>query len=362
MVTTSETFRSWFKASTNMKLSSDASVLRVSHEGITSYDTLVDFDKAAIKNIPRVCKGPIDAIAANIANNVQAESAVPGASIRSLSVQRLIIAANATQYYASIGRTMDASIMHYGNVLSTFKIKWEAYEAIMSEDDPKIPRIFDCDGDRRIIRWAPIFLENLDAIIGAKGPLRYVLRNEPIFPLEGNDPLDHNAYYGASGGLADELVDRIPHIGPIYKNDNASVYQKIEEAVRGTSVESTIKPFSRRKDGRGAFLALIANYSGDVKYRAIAKKRQNLIQKIKWTGNSYALETHVSNHRQAYDDLRECSTHINVPVTSDPQRVEYLINSITSKDITLQASIRLVRENTNNMRNNFEGAAIYSLR
>ena len=48
MVTTSATFRSWLNASTNMKLSLDASVLRVTHEGITSYDTLVDFDKASI--------------------------------------------------------------------------------------------------------------------------------------------------------------------------------------------------------------------------------------------------------------------------------------------------------------------------
>ena len=93
-----------------------------------------------------------------------------------------------------------------------------------------------------------------------------------------------------------------------------------------------------------------------MKYRAIAKKRQNLLQTIKWTGNSYALETHVSNNRQVYDDLRECSTHITVPVPSDPQIVEYLIDSITSKDSTLQASIGLVRANTNNMRNDFEGS------
>ena len=124
-------------------------------------------------------------------------------------------------------------------------------------------------------------MDNLDAIIGAKGPLRYVLRDEPIVPLEGNDPLDQNAYYGASEGLAYETVARLPHIGPIYKNDNAAVYQKIEEAAIGTSVESTIKPFLRRKYGRGAFLALIANHAGDVKYRAIAKKRQNLPQTIK---------------------------------------------------------------------------------
>ena len=230
-----------------------------------------------------------------------------------------------------------ASSMHYGNFLSTFKIEWEAYKAIMSEDDPKLPKIVDCDDDRRIIRWASIFLDNLYAIIGAKGPLRYVLRDEPIVPFEWNNPLDQNAYYGASGGLADELVARLPHVGPIYKNDNAAVYHKIEKAARGTSVESTIKPFSIRKDSRGVFLALIANHSGDVKYRAIAKKRQNLLETIKWTGNSYALKTHVSNHRQAYDDLRECSTHITVPIPSDPQRVEYLIDSITSNYITLQA-------------------------
>ena len=175
----------------------------------------------------------------------------------------------------------------------------------MSEDDPKVPKIVDCYGNRRIIRWAPIFLDNLDEIIGAKGPLHYVLWDEPIIPLEGNDPLDQNAYYGASGGLANELVARLPHIGPIYKNDNSAVYQKIEEAARITSVESTINSFSRRIDGIGAFLALITNDAGDVKYRAISKKRQNLLQTIKWSGNCYALDTNVSNHRQAYDDLRE---------------------------------------------------------
>ena len=96
-------------------------------------------------------------------------------------------------------------------------------------------------------------MDNIDAIIGAKGPLRYVLRDEDIVPLERSDPLDLNAYSGASGGLANERVSRLPHIGPIYKNDNATVYQKIKEAARGTSVESTIKPLSRRKYVRCAF-------------------------------------------------------------------------------------------------------------
>ena len=53
MVTTSATLRSWIKDSNNMKLSSDASVLRVTHEGINSYDNLVDFDKGSNQEYPK---------------------------------------------------------------------------------------------------------------------------------------------------------------------------------------------------------------------------------------------------------------------------------------------------------------------
>ena len=52
-------------------------------------------------------------------------------------------------------------------------------------------------------------MDILDAIIWAKGPLLYVLRDEPIVLLEGNKPLDQNAYYVASVGLADELGELI---------------------------------------------------------------------------------------------------------------------------------------------------------
>ena len=128
-------------------------------------------------------KGSINEIADDMANNVQVEAVVPGADVSSISVQRLIIAANTARQYASIGRTMDASSMHYVNVLSAFNIEWEEYKAIMSEDEPKVPKIVDRDGDRRIIRWATIFMDNLDAIIRTKGPLRYVLRDELIVPL-----------------------------------------------------------------------------------------------------------------------------------------------------------------------------------
>ena len=357
MVNTTVAFRTWLKSNPNIKLSSDAAVLRLTHEGITNLESLIDFDEKSIKLLPKVCKDDIDAIAEDVPNGIAPEPAVNGANISSISVQRLIVAADAARYYQAIGRTPTTQNMHYNNVLKNFKLEWEAFQAVKKEDDPKVPKINDRDGDRKVIRWVPTFLNMLENTHGARGPLQYVLREDPNVPPEASDPLEPDAYYGASGSLIDELIARLPHTGPIYKSDNAAVYMKIEEAARGTSCESTIKAFSRRKDGRGAYLALISNHAGEVKYRAIAKKRQNLLQNIKWTGMSYPLETHVSNHRQAFDELRECSQHITVPVPSDSQRVEYLIDSISSKDVTLSSAIGIIRANTNNMRNDFEGAA-----
>ena len=48
-----------------------------------------------------------------------------------------------------------------------------------------------------------------------------------------------------------ELAARLPHTDPIYKHDNASVFLLIEKSARNTSVESTVKSFARKKDGRG---------------------------------------------------------------------------------------------------------------
>ena len=115
-----------------------------------------------------------------------------------------------------------------------------------------------------------------------------------------------------------------------------------------------MKAFPCTKDGRGAYNACITNHAGDTKYRAIYKKRMNLLQRIKWNGRAYALEAHVSNNRQAVDDIREYLENITVPVPDGAQRVEYLIDIINCSDSVLQAALGLVRANTNSMKTDFE--------
>lgn len=358
MVQSNAQFRNgWLKSGSNMKLSSDAAVNRILHEGLNNFPALADFDKDSILLLPKICKEAIPAIAEDANNNIAAEPAVPGANINSVSVQRLIAASDLVRYYFVIDRTPTVDNMNYQNVIVPFKIEHDAYVKLKKEDPPAIPKVNDRLGDRKIIHWAPIFLDTLSSTVGVGGPLSYVLRENPIVPAEATDPLDANAYYGRSGSLRDEIIARAKHTGPLYKADNNTVYLKVEEAVRGTSVESSIKAFSRTKDGRGAYNALVSNHAGEAKYRAIAKKRINHLTQVKWTGNAFPLETHVSHQRTSADDLRDCANHITVQVPSQSQRVEYLIDSITCKDSALQATIGLIRSNTNNMRNDFEAAA-----
>ena len=79
---------------------------------------------------------------------------------------------------------------------------------------------------------------------------------------------------------------------------------KIKKSLRGTSIESNVKAFSRLKDSRGEFIALVLNNSDYTKYLATPKKHMNLLQKIKWNVIPYPLETHVYNHCQSVEYLR----------------------------------------------------------
>ena len=83
-----------------MKLSSDAAVLRLLQEGLTIFDSLTDFDKKSLEQLPSVCKETIPAIATDVPNGIAAENEIAGANISSISV-----------------RSMTTANMHYANVL-----------------------------------------------------------------------------------------------------------------------------------------------------------------------------------------------------------------------------------------------------
>ena len=134
-------------------------------------------------------------------------------------------------------------------------MEWETCQNLRDQDEPDVPLISDKDGDRKVIKWVPIFLDSLTRTYVIHGPLVYVLCEDPTVPNEFNDPLEHESYFGASVSLHEELMARLVHTGAIYKNDNTSVFMKIERESRGTSVESTVP--QGPEGGRGWRIVLL---------------------------------------------------------------------------------------------------------
>ena len=84
--------------------------------------------------------------------------------------------------------------------IKDFSIKWDTYQDLCDQDEPDVPLVSNKDGDRKIIKWVPIFLDCLlEHSYGIRGPLVYALRDDPTVPPEAQDPLEPQSYYGSSG-------------------------------------------------------------------------------------------------------------------------------------------------------------------
>ena len=73
-----------------------------------------------------------------------------------------------------------------------------------------------------------------------------------------------------------KLIACANHDHTKYQDDNEKLYSYLEEATRTTQYASSIRPFSRRKDGREAYLALKRLYAGKKKWQAVTKKKENV--------------------------------------------------------------------------------------
>ena len=94
------------------------------------------------------------------------------------------------------------------------------------------------------------------------------------------------------GSIEEELKARASHTDSLYKEDNETVYYKMEEATRNTSYGASVKPFTTEKNGRGAWYALTNQYCGKDKWEAEIQKHEQMLHTRIWKGQSnFPLET-----------------------------------------------------------------------
>ena len=99
--------------------------------------------------------------------------------------------------------------------------------------------------------------------------------------LEADQP-----YSTMHGSVSGEMVERMSHAHPLYRPDNATGYAQLVTATLGTQYASTIAPFKRSKDGRGALFALKAQFAGAAHWDREVQVMNDFMTNSRWTGTT----------------------------------------------------------------------------
>ena len=71
---------------------------------------------------------------------------------------------------------MNATNMHYSNVLSIFKIEWDTYEDLKKDKNTDATVKNDNENDCKLIKWVSIFTDCISRAYVSGGTFVYVLR------------------------------------------------------------------------------------------------------------------------------------------------------------------------------------------
>jgi hypothetical protein len=181
-------------------------------------------------------------------------------------------------------------------VLKNFEEEWNAIMKL-KDDDTELPKITNKIG---IVKWIEAYESYASIKLGAQDtPLSYVIREDanvpPAPPTETGKP-----YSTEHGSMKHEMIARLSHQHALFKVDNAAVFDDIEEATCGTKFASSIAPFKRTKNGRGALLALKDQHAGKAMWDAEAKRCTDFMNHMFTGGTSMTLDRFLSIHRQCY--------------------------------------------------------------
>ena len=341
---------SFLTTNTQMGLSADQRNA-LALEGFVNELDFLDFDHDALKQSFK-----------------NTRSHVPAEPIPAKSTSRLLVASTAYHYYTDTARDITPANMHYNTVLRAFKLEWDALTSMSAKaNDLKLPVLSkNCPP----LKWCESMKHYLFNTFGVrKIPLTYIIRDNadvaPEAPPAGQnpdpsvtyDPLVADRTYGNSGTVLGDLIDRASHTHVLFKTDNAQVYSLIEQAARTSSFLSTIKSFEKRKNGRGAWLALITAHVGDSKWEEILADNNKWLINARWNGKKYALESFVAQHRQKFEQMKEASLHVTFQVPTEHTRVGYVLDGIETDSPALHAAIATVRNDKLGARQDFDAAS-----
>jgi hypothetical protein len=324
-------------------------------EGIVNVEDLAEFkDDDDWKQVIENCRKPPKIPDAN--GVLQEQEAF---RIGAKSLHRLKVAAKAVRYYQGTDRPLSAANMQW-TVLKNFESQWDGI-LHMKDDDSELPKMSKSVG---IVKWLEAYDSYAHSKLGVRlAPLAYVIRDDanvdapPV--LATDEP--HSDVHGSIKG---EMVARFSHNHGLFREDNAAVFDDIEEAMRGSKFAASIAPFKRAKNGRAAYMALKEQHAGRAMWDEEARKCKDFLLNRKFTGGtSTTLDRFMAQHRQAFVTMQRCAENIQVELPNERTRVGYLIDNIEVSDAEVRAAISSIKldDSPTGLREDFERAVAFLL-
>ena len=152
-------------------------------------------------------------------------------------------------------------------------------------------------------------------------PLSYIIRDEVDPKASADDPSSEYE------DPLDELVARCPHrvanmlasiaaaagtpvtytMTTDYKPDNAKTWQVMSNMFLGTDNWIIIQPFCKKRDGRGAYMALKGYQLGPHNMNNMARKVESDLARLKYTGEKrrYTFDAYVKGHIRCHTIMND---------------------------------------------------------
>ena len=247
--------------------------------------------------------------------------------------------------------------------MKNFGDKWKALKTRKEDDKAETPKI---SKDLPTTKWVETFRDHLCRCIGVRNtPLAYVVRPYVVVaavvtPLEPGQP-----FLVLDGSIEGYMISQASHTHGLYRDDNATVYYKMEEETSGTPFADSIKPFQRRKYGRSTLEATESQQAGQDIWDSEINKMDTLLHTRKWKGQSnLPLEKFVQKHRNAYVSMEACTAHVQYQLPNEHTRVGYFLDALEIQHPPLLSAMTNIEEDNGDTgkRNKFENAVAYIIK
>ena len=271
-------------------------------EGLETIRDFAEFEKEDIETLCGSVRKPGGTIPNPNAAAPGAPANIPnpGFAIPAICEKRLIAAAYTAKIYAMIGREINIHTMNRERLK-----KFELHKKLVDEhEDPeRLPQVSKTFG---IIKAMDLVPGHLRERLGLdKVALSYVIRDDETPPALENQENTAENPFSATGpkfdSIMDELIEHAPHTGIAFKEDNARVFQIIQDMIAGTSFESSIKSHQKARSGRAAYLALLKHNLGSSKWDKILEDAEGYVMRREWNGRNqrFTLRVHIGKHRSS---------------------------------------------------------------